>query len=198
MPAFSQDGKTLFYVISRFTGNYSPIARPRRHKFDVVKVQIDPFGPVPGATPIELTHQAFFDLRSLAVSPNGESFLVSTSGYPIGSLIEEFDIANPLQIKKIFQPHVPSEPSSGASFGQAGYTPDGMEVVFTAATEGNGGMFDYNVYKMSDVTGGGVVELTHRTGMIDQMNVNRVGTIFFSADGQRYSLDPRTRSLQQD
>lgn len=154
MPAFGIDERTLFYVISRFTGHYSPIARPRRHDFDIVKVIIDPDGPVAGAVSTELTQQHFFDLRSLSVSPDGERFLLSTSGYPIGSLIEEFDIAKPLQIKRIFQPHVPNEPSLGASFGEASYVGDGMQIIFTAASEGKDGTYNYCVYQMSDVTGG--------------------------------------------
>lgn len=197
-PAFGPDGKFLLYAKSRFNGHYSPIARPRRHKFDVVEVMFDPDGPIAGGVPVELTHQEFFDLRSLSVSPDGDRFLVSTSGYPIGDLIEEFEIAKPLQIWRIFQPHVPSEPSTEAVFGEAAYTNDGMGIVFTAATEGKDGNFDYNVYQMSDVTGGDLVQLTHRSGMIDEMSVGRDGTIFFSGGGQRYSLDPQTRLLQKD
>jgi hypothetical protein len=197
MPAFGADERTLFYVKSRFNGNYSPIARPRRHEFDVVRVAVDPDIPVAGAAPVELTQQHFFDLRSLSVSPDGERFLVSTSGYPIGSLIEEFDVATPLQIKRIFQPHVPGEPSTGAEFGPAAYIHDGMDIVFTAATEGKNGVFDYNVYQMSDVTGGDLVVLTQHSGMIDDLVVGQDGTIFVSSEGKRYALDPQTHALRQ-
>ena len=195
MPAWVDD-KTLLYVKSRFTGNYSPVARPRRHELDVVEVVVDPDGPVAGAVPVELTNQHFFDLRSLSVSPDGKRFLISTEGYPIGSLIEEFDISKPLQTGRIFQPHVPSEPSSGAIFGQAAYIGDGMQIVFTAATEGKGGMFDYNVYQMSGVTGGELVKLTQHSGMIDDMTVGNDGTIYISAGGRRYSVDTRAHVLR--
>jgi hypothetical protein len=104
---------------SRFNGHFSPIARPRRHEFDVVKAVVSGDGPIAGATAAELTQQHFFDLRSLSVSADGERFLVSTSGYPIGELIEEFDIAKPLQVKRILQPHVRGEPATGAAYGQA-------------------------------------------------------------------------------
>jgi hypothetical protein len=67
MPAWVDD-KTLLYVTSRFTGNYSPVARPRRHELDVVEVVVNPDGPVAGAVPVELTNQHFFDLRSFRVS----------------------------------------------------------------------------------------------------------------------------------
>jgi hypothetical protein len=197
-PAFGADSRLLLYVVSRYNGHYSPIARPRKHDFDIVKIAIDPDGPVTGALPVELTQQHFFDMHSLAVSPDGQHFLLSTSGYPIGSLIEEFDLADPLAIKKIFQPHVPSEPSGSPEFGPAAYTPDGMGIIFTAATEGQGGMFDYNIYQMSDVTGGELTQLTHRSGMIDRLTVAPDGTILFSAGSMRYSLDPHTGTITPD
>jgi hypothetical protein len=195
LPAFGADDRLLLYVRSRFNGHYSPIARPRKHDFDIVKIVTDPDGPVAGAVPVELTQQHFFDLRSLSVSPDGEHFLVSTSGYPIGSLIEEFDLASPLGVKKIFQPHVPSGPREGPEFGTAAYTPDGMEIVFTAATEGQGGMYDYNIYQMSEVTGADLTQLTHRSGMIDTLTVAREGIILFSSSKMRYSLDPNTKAI---
>lgn len=196
MPAFGADDRTLLYAISRFSGHYSPIARPRRHEFDIVKVTVDPDGPIAGAIPSELTQQHFFDLRSLSVSPDGEHFLLSTSGYPIGSLIEEFDISKPLQIKKIFQPHVPGEPSMGAQFGQAAYVGDGMLIVFTAATEGKDGNYDYSIYQMNDVTGGDLVTLARHSGMIDDLTVGNDGSIFITAGGKRYSLDTQAHSLR--
>jgi hypothetical protein len=198
LPAFALDEKTLLYVISRFNGHYSPIARPRRHKFDIVKTLIDPDAPIPGASPIELTQQNFFDMRSLNVSPDGEHFIVATSGYPIGSLIEEFEISHPLAIHKIFQPHVPSEPSSGAEFGSAAFSTDGMSIIFTAATEGKDGMFNYNVYSMSDVTGGDIAKLADHTGVIDRLDVAADGTVYFSGAGKRFSLNPATKLVNPE
>lgn len=195
MPAFAPDGKTLLYVKSRFNGHYSPVARPRRHKFDVVKVIVNADGPVVSGSFVELTHQNFFDMQSLSISPDGEHFLVSTYGYPIGSLIEEFEIANPLEIHKIFQPHVPSEPSTGASFGQAVYVHNGMDIAFTAATAGAGGMFDYNIYQMSDVTGGELVMLAKHDGVIDSLTTMADGTIQIMAKNKRMVLDSQTKIL---
>jgi hypothetical protein len=59
-----------------------------------------------------------------------------------------------------------------------------MSVVFTAATEGSTGNFDYNVYRMSDVTGGELVQLTHRTGMIDGLVVQNDGRIVIRVNGK--------------
>lgn len=199
MPAFLPDGGTLLYVISRFYGHYSPIARPRKHDFDIVKVPINPDGPVTGATPIELTQQGFFDLLSLAVSPDGKRFLVSTSAYPIGSLLEEYEIAKPLRVKSIYQPHVPGAPSFGPAFGDVAYAQGGMEILFTAATEGKNGNYDYNVYKMSAVTGGDIAELSHHSGMIDRMIVDEHdGEITVLADGHAFSLDPQSGVLKEE
>jgi hypothetical protein len=170
MPAFAKGDTMLLYVTSGFNGHYSPIARPRRHDFDIEAVPITSNGAIAGATPISLTQQKFFDLRSIAVSDDGTTFLISTSGYPIGELIEEFDIASPQRIKRIFQPIVTGSPSSGAAYGKAAYI--GMNIVFEAASEpAGGGNFDYNLYQMSGITGGEIVQLTHHQGMIADMSV---------------------------
>ena len=198
MPAFVPDEHSLLYVRSRFNGHYSPIARPRRHKFDVVKVAVDADGPMIGAPSLELTHQSFFDLQSLSVSQDGERFLISTSGYPIGSLIEEFEFANPNLVKRMFQPHVPSEPQGSPQVGQAAYTNGGMEIVFTAATEGKDGMFNYNIYKMSDVTGGELVKLADHSGTVDRLDVANDGTVVFVAGGKQYAIDPKTNLIHQE
>jgi len=196
MPAFCPDSRTLLYVISRFNGHYSPIARPRKHDFDVMKIMVDATGPVAGATPVELTQQHFFDMRSLSVSSDGQHFLISTSGYPIGDLIEGFDINNPAQIKFIYQPHVPSEPQTGAAFGGAAYIHDGMDIVFTAASEPlAGGNFDYNVYQMSAVTGGEIKLLAQHSGVIDTLDVGPGNSIFVTAGGTRYTLNTQTKAL---
>ena len=178
MPAFGKDDRNLLYVRSMFNGHYSPVARPRKHNFDIYAIPLGPGGAIAGAVANQLTHQQFFDLRSLSVSEDGESFLVSTSGYPIGDLIEEFEIANPLRTKRIFQPRVEGAPDTGPAYGVARYR--GMDILFTAASEpARGGNFDYNVYSMSGVTGGGVTALTKHTGMIDRLVVES-GKVFLS------------------
>ena len=187
MPAFGPDGRTVFYAISRSFGHSSPIAASRRHDFDVVKVIADPDQTIPGSTSMELTQSYFRDLQSLSVSPDGEQFLVSTSGYPIGALLQEFWVDHPLRQHRIFQPHISGESSTGPSFGQARYLGNGMEIVFTAATEPvGGGDFDYNVYRISEVTGGDLTQLTHHKGMMDSLSVSPHGGVGFT-DANSYS-----------
>jgi hypothetical protein len=181
-PAFAQADRSLLYVTSGFNGHYSPVARPRRHDFEINRIPIAPDGASPGATPIALTHQKFFDLRSLSVSDDGASFLISTTGYPIGDLFEEFDIASPDRIKKIFQPVVHGSPSIGVAYGRAAYV--GMNIVFEAASEPTkGGNFDYNLYEMSGATGGNLVQLTHHHGLIDDLSIEE-GKVWMLELGQ--------------
>jgi hypothetical protein len=73
-----------------------------------------------------------------------------------------------------------------------------MQIAFTAATEGKNGMFDYNVYEMSDITGGQIVTLAQHSGMIDDLKVENDGVILISADGKRYLVDSQTHTLRQE
>ena len=172
MPAFGHDGRTVFYMISRSFGHASPIAASRRHDFDVMKITINPDQTIARSAPVELTQSYFYDVQSLSVSPDGEQFLLSVSGYPIGSLILEFRLDHPLRQHRIFQPHVVGESPRGPSFGQALYVGSGSEIVFTAASEPTGGGdYDYNVYRMSEVTGGELTQITHHKGIIDSLSV---------------------------
>jgi hypothetical protein len=197
-PAFGAGDSLLLYVTSGFYGHYSPIAGSRRHQLDVMKVPLGPNGSASGA-PVRLTQQEFYEVNSLSLSNDGTRFLLSTSSYPIGSLLEEFEIAKPLRTAGMFQPHVvgaPKAPSGEAEaiYGEAAYTKDSLDIVFTAASEVNGGNFDYNVYRMNSVTGDGVIALTHATGMIDEMRVDRDGLIVIRR-GSRFTLvDPFPRA----
>jgi hypothetical protein len=194
MPAFA-DGHRLLYMQSGAFGHASPIASSRRHKFDVMSVSLDDSGAASGQRS-QLTHQELYDVSSIATSPDGKRFLLCLFRYPIGSVLEEYDIDKPLQIKATYQPHVIGEVSSGSIFGGAAYVHDGLDIVFTAAT--GGFEFDYNVYQVSAVTGGEIVALTHGKGMIESFNVDRDGSIHFIRDGHGYRVDPKSRAQSND
>ena len=198
MPAFDADGRSVFYVISRSFGHSSPIAASRRHDFDVMKVAIDPDQTIAGTVPVELTQSYFRDVQSLSVSPDGEQFLLSTTGYPIGGLLLEFWVEHPLRQHRVFQPHVPGESSTGPSFGQAMYVGDGMKIVFAAASEpATGGNYDYNVYQISEVTGSDLISLTHHKGMIDSLSVSLPKSVgFVDADGYSQVTLPAPQILR--
>jgi dipeptidyl aminopeptidase/acylaminoacyl peptidase len=195
MPAFGADTHTLLYLTSASFGHSSPIAASRRHKFDVERVTLNDSGAANGP-PTQLTKQELYDVSSLAVSPDGKDFLLTVYRYPIGAVIEEYAIAAPEKIRMTYQPHVPGEPSMGPQFGQAAFLSDGLEIVFTAATEG--GMYDYNVYEMSGVTGGTLVALTHGKGMLESLTVDRDDAIFFVRDGHHFKLDPKTHAMSEE
>jgi Tol biopolymer transport system component len=44
-PAFAQADRSLLYATSGFNGHYSPVARPRRHDFEINQIPISPTEP---------------------------------------------------------------------------------------------------------------------------------------------------------
>lgn len=199
-PVFSPDDSKVFYATSSFTGNHSPIARPARHDWDVLSIPIQAGAAVVGATPLKITHQSLYDLRSLDVAPDGINpggikLLVSTSGYPIGELIKEFNLGAEGR-DKIFQPHVPGESSVGPAFGEARFVHDGMDILFLAATDTSGGNYDYNVFSMSDTTGGELKQLTHLKGMTTDLRVLPNSNATFVNGSRTYSLDVAAQTVR--
>ena len=199
-PVFSPDDSRVFYAVSSFTGNHSPIVRPARHDWDVFSVPVQS-GAVPvGAVPTRVTHTSFYYLQSLDVATDevnqgGTKVLISTSGYPIGALLEQFT-GGALGKDKIFQPHVPGESSVGPSFGEARFIHNGWDVLFLAATDTLGGNYDYNVYSMSDVTGSDIKQLTHLKGMTTELRVLPDGRVTFVNGGVTHVLDVSTQMMK--
>src|SRR5262249_32623107 len=142
----------------------------------------------------------FYDLKSLDVVSDGVTkgatkLLISTSAYPIGALLEEFILGDKGR-DKIFQPHVPGESSVGPSYGEARFIHDGMDILFRAATDISGRNYDYNVYSMSDVTGGEIKQLTHLKGMTTELKVLPGGGVTFVNSGTTYLLDINTQTVK--
>ncbi|HEY2001097.1 MAG TPA: hypothetical protein VGG80_02205 [Acidobacteriaceae bacterium] len=199
-PVFSPDDSKVFYAVSNITGNYSPVVRPARHDWDVYSIAIHSTAKAPVATPVQITHSAFYDLRSLdvaadGITPGATKLLISTTGYPIGALFEEF-ILGATGRDKIFQPHVPGESSVGPAYGDARFMHDGMDILFLAARDGSDGNFDYNIYLMSDVTGGEVRQLTHLTGMTKELKVLPNGNATFVNGGASQVLDVNAQTVK--
>jgi len=198
-PAFSPDDSKVFYAVSNFTGHYSPIVRPARHQWDVFSIPLQSNGASPEPASVQVTHSSFYDMQSLdAVGDDqgGTKLLISTTGYPIGALIEEFYLGNPGR-DKIFQPHVPGEPSGvGPSYGQARFIHNGMDILFLAATNTNGGNYDYNVFSMSDVTGAEIKQLTHLRGMTADLRVLPGEKAIFGNAGVIFLLDINTETTK--
>jgi hypothetical protein len=59
-----------------------------------------------------------------------------------------------------------------------------MNIVFEAASEpAKGGNFDYNLYEMSGVTGGNLIQLTHHQGLIEDLSIEN-GKVWMLDQGQ--------------
>ena len=58
-----------------------------------------------------------------------------------------------------------------------------------------GGNYDYNVYSMSDVTGGDLKQLTHLKGMTTDLKVLPDGKATFVNDGVTQVLDISTQTV---
>jgi hypothetical protein len=199
-PVFSPNDSTIFYATSSFTGNHSPIVRPARHDWDVFSVPVQSSATVMGTLPAQVTHKFLYDLRSLDVvsdglNPGGSKLLVSTTEYPIGDLLEEFNLGA-TGWDKVFQPHVTGQSAVGPSFGGARFIHNGMDVLFLAATDTSGGNYDYNVYSMSDVTGSDVKQLTHLKGMTTELRILPNGDATFTNGGAAYTLNVGTQAVK--
>ena len=199
-PVFSPDDSKVFYAVSNFTGHHSPIVRPARHDWDIFSIPVQPAAPVIGVTPTQITHTSFYDMHSVDVAADpmatGETvILISTSGYPIGSLIREFHLAQHGK-EEIYQPHVKGEPALGPSFGEARFLHNGMDILFLAATDTPGGAYDYNVFSMSEVTGSEIKQLTHLKGMTTDLKVLPDGRATFVNSGVVQVLDTSTQAVK--
>ena len=199
-PAFSPDDSKVFYAASSFTGHYSPIVRSARHDWDVFSIPVQSNANVGGPAATRISRTLFYDLRSLdtaadTVNPGGTKYLISTTGYPIGALFEEFSVGATGR-DKIFQPHVPGEPAIGPSYGQARFIHDGMDILFLAASHSPGGSYDYNVYSMSEVTGGDLKQLTHLKGMTMELKITPDGKATFSNGGVTQVLDIGAQTIK--
>ena len=199
-PAFSPDDSKVFYAASGFTGHYSPVVRPARHDWDVFSIPVQSNAPTISIAPTQITHASFYDLQSLDIvadplNQGGTKLLISTTGYPIGALIEEFNLGASGR-DKIFQPHVFGESSVGPSYGEARFIDNGMDILFLASTDTSGGNYDYNVYSMSDVTGSEIKQLTHLKGMTKELKVLPNGKAIFVNGGVAFVLDVSTQSAK--
>jgi hypothetical protein len=199
-PVFSPNDAEVFYAISGYTGNHSPIVSPARHDWDVFSVPLQIDATNNNTSRTQITHESFYDLQSLDVvddplNKGGAKLLISTTGYPIGALIEEYNLGASGR-NKIFQPHVPGESSTGASYGEARFANNGMDILFLGATDTPNGNYDYNVYSMSDVTGGELKQLSHLKGMSEQLKALPGGKATFVNGDTAYLLDITTQTAK--
>ena len=198
-PMFTPDDASIIYAVSNYTGHHSPLVGPARHDWDLFSRPVK-MSAASAAGLKQLTHSNFYDLRSIDVSNDsvnagGIEVLISTTGYPIGALIEELRIG-PKESQLLYQPRVPGMPAPGPSYGEAYFADGGLDIAFLAATNESGEDYDYNVFMMSEVTGAEIKQLTHLHGMTEHFVVYPDGSATLVNAGTRYSLDLRNQTLK--
>jgi TolB protein len=197
-PVFTTNGKSIYFARSAFFGNYSPIAHPSQHEWDIFSVDMD------GRNLRQITNERFYDISAPSLSMDGKKMLFSTSTEE-GSRFGVYLLDSPSKPKSVLQPHVPNEPRSPI-FGGAVFAPDGKSILFMAASEGRrGAAFDYDVYRM-ELHSGSVTKLTSANGYATNLCVSPDGrkAIFmrWTSDEHRtpiasqlYLLDLETRQI---
>ena len=71
-PCFSFNGDKIYFVRSRFFGNYSPVARKGLHDNDIYSVNIN------DATERTVTNKKLYQLDHLNIFPDGKELLIGT------------------------------------------------------------------------------------------------------------------------
>lgn len=166
-PVFTTNGQRIYFARSAFFGNYSPIARPSRHEWDIFSVDMD------GRNLRQITKERFYDISAPSLSMDGKKMLFSTSTQE-GSRFAIYLLDGPSKPKSLLQPHVPNEPRSPI-FGSTLFAPDGQSILFMAASEGSrGAAFDYDVYRM-ELRSGTVTKLTSANGYATNLCVSPDG-----------------------
>jgi len=140
-PVFSLDGKTAIFARSAYYGNYSPIAQPHPHSWDLYAADSD------GTSVRQLTHEGFYSTSPLSVSPDGKSMVLVTDGGHRSQQIAVYSFDQTDKPTISLRPHVPGEPELGPQFDSPNFSPDGKSILFMAASKGHGA-YDYDVYKM--------------------------------------------------
>lgn len=200
-PMFTYNGRQIYFARSRSFGNYSPIAQPHRHEWDIFSADVE------GSNVRQLTHESLYDMSKPSLSPDGKALLFATHAYGTGAQFVIYSLEQPAKPKRLLQPHVPEEPKlSGRpspEFDSPNYLPGG-DIVFMAASQGRSG-YDYDVYRM-EVATGSLEKLTSDNGYSTGLHVSVNGkTAMFlkwkldwqktPADSELYLLDLQTHKL---
>lgn len=176
-PRFLPDGREIVYLQSA-----SP---DRKHQWDVFAVELMT------RRVRQLTHQAYYGVNGLSISPDGRQLLLSVydeeSSYFIVSSIDSADHA----IRRL-------RPEPFANVSLATWLPDGRSLLFAGGVKRPGASHsDYSVYRLTLATGD-VVPLTQFTGSFHGLHVSPDGKRAVVLYQNKYQiLDLETRHLSQ-
>jgi dipeptidyl aminopeptidase/acylaminoacyl peptidase len=166
-PVFSLDGKTIIFARAAYYGNYSPIAQPHAHGWDVYAGDSD------GTNVRQLTHEEFYMASPLSVSDDGKSMVLVTEGGHSSQQIAIYSFDQTEKPAISLRPHIPDEPKLGPEFDFPNFMPDGRSILFMAASSGHHG-YDYDVYRMN-IASGLVERLTQGNGFATGLKVSANG-----------------------
>ena len=199
-PVFSPDGRTMVFSRSEFSVSYSPIAQPHAHAWSFYASDLN------GTNVRQITNEDLYQVSPPSISPDGQSMVLVTEGLETDKRIAVYSLTHLAPPLKIYQPHVPHEPShKNPELAYPNYLPDG-NILFMAASQSWRGAYSYEVYRLNVQTG--VVEqLTTGNGYSTGLRVsndgktaaflkwrkNRLGEL---VDSQVYMLDIGRRNVR--
>lgn len=164
LPKFSPDGRKIYFGRYGYYGNYSPIAQPGAHEWNIFVVNLAD-GKVQ-----RLTNENFYGIGEISISPEGKEMIVSTADK--GILV--YSTTKGVNLRK-FNPAVKSAytTQAGNLIDDVQYAGDGNSVFFMSACDGTDG-FDYDVYK-TDLKTGLTEQLTTRNGYSTGLRISPDG-----------------------
>jgi Tol biopolymer transport system component len=183
-PVFVPHANQIVFLRSGAFEHHSPVVDNARHKFDIFSADVT------SGRVTALTHEQFYLINTISVSPDGQQLLVSLYTYPDGDRFAILPIATPQAPARTVRPQ------PFAVVYHALWLPDGGGILFSGATEPpGGGDFDYNVYRLT-VASGAIEQLTHLSGVLDGLSVSPDGAkAALLYRGAYYLLDIATHRL---
>jgi Tol biopolymer transport system component len=179
-PRFAPDD-SIYFARTAFFGNYSPIARPSLHEWDIYSVNARD-GQVR-----QITNKRLYRVTEPSLSRDGKKMLFSVETEN-GSQLQLYSLDSHAP-PKVFQPQVRNAPGSPV-YGSAALSPDGESVIFMAASEGGVQGFDYDVYRLA-LRNGAIERLTTHNGYATNLSVSDDGkTAVFLRWSSSYGRTP--------
>ena len=173
-PLFAPDNRTIIFARFGYYGNYSPIAQPAPHEWNFYAADID------GKDVRQVTNENFYLVSRPSISPDGKTMLF-VSSEESGDVIAIYSLEQPPKPKTIFRPGV-SDNNGHSVVGNAMFMPDTNGILFLAATIGDSGYFDYDIYR-EDLNTRKIEKLTTANGYSYGLQISRDGkTAVFMRD----------------
>ncbi len=103
-------------------------------------------GDLDGTNIHQLTNDDFYMVSRASISPDGKTLLfVSSESH--GDVIAICSLEQPPMPRLVLKPRVQNRLGE-AVISDAMFLPDGKNILFSAATDGAGGSYDYDIYRM--------------------------------------------------